>query len=172
VSTRGDVVVRAETWSDHAAIRRVNEAAFPTAEEANLVEALRRSGLVLLSLVAERDGVVVGHILFSRMWIDAARGPTDVVALAPMAIAPPDQRKGIGGGLIRAGLDALRAAGERAVIVVGHAEYYPRFGFSTGLTRSIESPFSSDVFMALELVPGALSGVSGRVRYPPEFGVA
>jgi putative acetyltransferase len=166
-----EVVIRHEALADAREIRQVNEAAFGGAEEADLIESLRSEGLVLSSIVAESDGQVVGHILFSRMWIDAPTGPVSVVALAPMAVVPRYQRLGIGGNLIRFGLDTLRGLGERIVIVVGHAEYYPRFGFSSGLAASLESPFSRDVFMALELSSGALAGISGRVRYPAAFGI-
>jgi len=167
----GNVIIRAKAPADHAMIRHVNEAAFGGSEEADLVEALRTAGGVLLSVVAESDGLIVGHILFSRMWIDTAAGPIDAVALAPMAVLPECQRREIGGRLIRHGLTALRGLGERIVIVVGHAEYYPRFGFSRAQAGSLEGPFSRESFMALELSPGALEGVRGRVRYPPAFGL-
>lgn len=165
------VGIRAEVPTDHAAIRQVNEAAFGTSEEADLVESLRRDGLVLLSLVAESGGRVVGHILFSRMSIDTPNGAIVAAALAPMAVSPEFQRQGIGGRLIRDGLDNLRRLGEQLVIVVGHPEYYPRFGFSSALAGSLESPFPSEVFMALELRAGALHGIRGRVRYPDAFGL-
>jgi putative acetyltransferase len=86
------------------------------------------------------------------------------VALAPVAVLPRYQRQGIGRRLIRHGLDTLRGPGERVVIVVGHPEYYPRFGFSSALACSLESPFAPEAFMALELSPGALKGIRGRVR--------
>ncbi len=164
-------MIRAETATDHSSIRHVNEAAFGGAEEADLVEALRTEGVVLLSLVAEVDDRIVGHILFSRMSIETPAGAVAVVALAPVAVLPQYQRQGIGGNLIRHGLDALRGMGERIVIVVGHPAYYPRFGFSTGLARSLEHPFPLDVFMALDLTPGALDGIHGQVRYPVAFGL-
>jgi putative acetyltransferase len=165
------MIVRTETEADYPAIRQVNEAAFGTTEEADLVEALRGGGLVLLSLVAESDGLVVGHILFSRMSIETPDGTIPAVALAPMAVSPRYQRQGIGGRLIRRGLDTLKDRAERIVIVVGHAAYYPRFGFSAATAAALESPFPSDVFMALELSPGALAQVRGRVRYPEAFGI-
>lgn len=166
-----DVIIRTEAASDHSMIRQVNEAAFGGIDEADLVEALRAEGTVLLSCVADRSGQVVGHVLFSRMWIDTATGAIDAVALAPMAVLPEYQRQGIGQRLIPYGLDVLRGAREQIVIVVGHPEYYPRFGFSRALTRSLESPFPPDPFMALELRPGALNGVRGRVRYARAFGI-
>ena len=164
------VTIRSEIATDSLMIRQVNEAAFGGIDEADLVEALRAEGTGLLSCVADRSGQVVGHVLFSRMWIDTATGEIDAVALAPMAVLPEYQRQGIGRRLIPYGLDGLQSDGEQIVIVVGHPRYYPRFGFSTALTRSLESPFPSDAFMALELRPGALDGVRGRVRYARAFG--
>ena len=152
-------------------IRTVNESAFGGAEEADLIEALRNDDDVLLSLVAELDREVVGHIMFSRMAIVTGTGAIDAVALAPVAVLPQYQRQGIGARLTQHGLEALRDRGERIVIVVGHAAYYPRFGFSTELARALESPFPPDVFMALALSAGALDDIHGRVRYPRAFGL-
>jgi putative acetyltransferase len=149
----------------------VNEAAFGGREEADLVEALRADGAVLLSLVADVDGQVVGHVLFGRMSIATHSGDVPAVALAPMAVAPAHQRQGIGSQLIPAGLALLRSLGEQIVIVVGHPAYYPRFGFSSETAAALDGPFSRDAFMALELAPGALDGVRGRVRYPVAFGI-
>jgi putative acetyltransferase len=166
-----DVIVRPEEAGDYARIGEVNVAAFGGTEEAVIVEALRREGAVLLSLVAVLDGVIVGHILFSRMSIETSGGSLAAVALAPMAVMPEQQRRGIGGKLITAGLAELRRMGERIVLVVGHAGYYPRFGFSTDRARALESPFPVEVFMALELSPAALEGIQGRVKYPAAFGL-
>lgn len=154
-----------------AAIREVNRAAFGGSEESDLVENIRASGRLLLSLVAEVERQVVGHILFSRMWIESQSSHWEAVALAPIAVSPGHQGKGIGSRLVLEGLDLLRSQGERIVIVVGHADYYPRFGFSTEKANSIESPFPRDVFMALELETGALKDVQGSVKYPPAFGI-
>jgi putative acetyltransferase len=165
------VVVRVETPDDGTAIGLVNQAAFGGEDEARLVEALRTEDLALISLVAEVEDRIVGHVLFSRMAIETAAGTVPAVALAPVAVLPGYQRQGVGGRLIRRGLDLLRDRGEQIVIVVGHAAYYPRFGFSTDKARALGSPFARDVFMALELSPGALEGVDGRVRYPAAFGI-
>ena len=166
------VTIRNEkAGADQPAIYAVNAAAFGRPDEAKLVDALRGEGVVLASLVAEFAGSVVGHILFSRMWIVTESGEVAAAALAPMAVAPQYQGRGIGGRLIRDGLDALRRQGEEIAIVLGHRDYYPRFGFSSGAARFLESPFPPDAYMAMELKPGALDGVRGRVRYPAAFGL-
>ncbi len=149
----------------------MNEAAFARSDEADLIDGLRAEGAVLLSFVAELDGQIAGHILFSRMTVETPQGPLAAVALAPMAVLPDHQRRGIGSRLIRRGLDELRGRGERIVIVLGHQRYYPRFGFSPEKARYLASPFPPDAFMALELVDGALGGVHGTVRYPSAFGL-
>jgi putative acetyltransferase len=165
------VVIRPENAGDRAAVRSVNQAAFGQPDEADLVDRLRSEGLVLVSLVAEYRTQVEGHILFSRMWIDTSAISIQAAALAPMAVAPPYQRQGIGERLIRSGLDRLRMLGEEIVIVVGHPDFYLRFGFTTEKARSLESPFPRPAFMALELSPNALDGVCGKVRYPAAFGL-
>lgn len=147
----------------------MNESAFERRDEADLVDGLRREGAVLLSLVAEVNEEIVGHILFSRMWIDNGGGSTAAVALGPMAVLPSRQSQGIGGRLIGGGLDRLRDRGEDIVIVLGHPEYYGRFGFSVGKARGLESPFPPHAFMAIELRMDALVGIRGKVRYPVAF---
>jgi len=171
VSTDNGVICRAEKPEEHAATRLIDEAAFGRADEAELVENLREEGVVLASFVAELEKQAVGHIVFSRISIATASGRVPAVALAPMAVLPELQRRGIGGKLVTHGLDWLREQGERIVIVFGHPKYYPRFGFSTGKARSLESPFPPEAFMALNLQPGALDGVRGRVKYPDSFGL-
>jgi putative acetyltransferase len=116
---------------ERSMIRAVNEAAFGGSEEADLVDKLRGDEHALLSLVAELDGGIVGHILFSRMSIGTSAGPVSAVALAPLAVHPDHQHKRIGSLLVQHGLELLRGRGEKIVIVVGHPDYYPRFGFST-----------------------------------------
>jgi len=165
-------VIRPEIPADHAAIREVNRLAFGGGDEARLVAALRAGGYVRVSLVAEEGGRVVGHILFGDLPIVTAVGTVEALALAPLAVLPSHQRRGIGSLLVREGLRACREAGHRIVVVLGHPEYYPRFGFSAGLAWRLKSPFSGPAFMAAELVPGALEGVGGEVRYPPPFGLA
>jgi putative acetyltransferase len=165
-----NVVVRPEAITDHAAIRQVNGLAFGGEDEARLVDALRDSGHVRTSLVAEADGVVVGHILFSDLPIMTQKGEVMGLSLAPLAVVPSHQRRGIGSMLAREGLRVCRDAGHRVVVVLGHPEFYPRFGFSANMGEPLKSPYSGPAFMALELVPGALRGIEGEVRYPPPFG--
>jgi len=163
--------IRDELAGDRVQIRIVNEAAFGRADEADLIDNLRAEGAILLSLVAELDGQIVGHILFSRMSIETEGGSVAAVSLAPMAVLPGHQRQHIGTQLVRHGLDRLRDRGERIVIVLGHEHYYPRFGFSCEMARDLKSPFPPEAFMAMELVEGALDGVRGSVRYAAAFGL-
>jgi putative acetyltransferase len=165
------VAVREETANDLEAIRDVNRQAFGQVDEARLVDALRDGGYARLSLVADEGGRVVGHVLFSDLPIVMQTGTLHALALAPVAVLPIRQRQGIGSRLVREGLRACAEAGHRVVIVLGHANYYPRFGFSARLAEPLKSPFSGPTFMALELVEGALADVTGVVRYPPPFGL-
>ena len=157
--------------AERTAIRAVNEAAFGGAYEADLVDQLRGSDYALISLVAELESRIVGHIMFSRMWIKTSSGLLSAVALAPVAVLPGHQRKGIGSLLVQRGLELSRGRDEEIVIVVGHPDYYPRFGFSSAKAKSLESPFPREAFMALELRLGVLDGIEGLVVYPSAFGI-
>lgn len=156
--------------AEHApAIAALHRAAFGGAFEAHLVERLHRDGLVLVSLVALDKDDVVGHVLLSRLAVALDGRAIEAAALAPVAVRPERQRQGIGAALIRAALDRTRTLGIEAIFVLGHAEYYPRFGFSPALAAKFEAPFRGDTFMALALSPGALAGTRGFVRYPKAF---
>lgn len=168
---KGMIEFRPEAPEDRAVIHAINQAAFDGAFEAELVDQLREDGLFLLSLVATIDGAVIGHVLFSRLDVTLDGRAVAAAALAPVAVLPEFQRRGIGSRLIEEGLAALPARGINAVFVLGHEDYYPRFGFSPELARRFASPFPVDAFMALELVPRALDGKSGQVTYPPAFGI-
>jgi putative acetyltransferase len=163
--------VRAETDSDREAIRAINVSAFQRPDEADLVERLRSDGSVVASLVAENHERIVAHVLFTRLTIRTPHGDVAAVALAPLAVLPEHQRQHVGSTLVQESIRILRDRGEQIVLVLGHPDYYPRFGFSADLTRGLRSPFSGPAFMALELRPGALQGMAGEVRYPPAFGV-
>lgn len=165
------IVVREEQAGDVAAIRVVHERAFPQHAEADLVDTLRANGAVTLSLVAVLDDAVVGHILFSPATIEGEHGVAPAVGLAPMAVLPEHQRQGIGSALVAAGLAQLRASEHGLVIVLGHPEYYPRFGFEParrlGITCTFDVP--DEVFMAQELRRGACLAGGGLARYRPEL---
>lgn len=164
------MLIRPEDKGDVAAIGEVHRKAFGRVAEAALVDRLRDANIVVVSLVAEDREALAGHILFSRLPIHTGSGVVDAVALAPLAVVPERQRQGIGSMLVRRGLGTCHDAGETIVLVLGHPHYYSRFGFSAGLTRTLNSPYSGEAFMALELMPGALAGVVGDVRYPAAFG--
>lgn len=165
--------IRPAVESDAAVIRRINEDAFGGAEEADLVEALRVDGDVLVELVACHGPAVIGHILFSRLAIEGGEAESvPAAALAPMAISPAHQNSGIGSTLVREGLAACRDRGIGAVVVLGHPKYYPRFGFSAANAAHLRAPFSGEAFMSLELVPGALDIDAASVRYAAAFGLA
>lgn len=165
------IVVRQEQPPDAARVRQVNEEAFGRPDEADLVETLHRQGDVTLSLVAELNGEIVGHILFSPVRVVSEKGEWAAVALGPMGVRPPYQREGIGSRLVRAGLAACRQAGERVVFVLGHPSYYPRFGFEPSRPYDIACEYDvrPEVFMVLALEAGALASREGVVHYRPAF---
>jgi putative acetyltransferase len=162
--------IRAERTDDHAAVRALNKAAFESPLESKLVDALREQAEPTISLVAEDEGVVVGHIMFSPV-AHADDPKLRVIGLAPMAVSPDRQRLGIGSRLVEAGLAQCREMGFVAAIVLGHPEYYPRFGFlpskDFGIVSKYEVP--PEVFMAMELQPEALDDKKGRMVYHPAF---
>ncbi|MGI5175400.1 GNAT family N-acetyltransferase [Dactylosporangium sp. CA-152071] len=164
-------VTRVETAADEPAVRAVNLAAFPTAEEADLVDALRADPAWIdgLSVVAAgEDGEAVGYALLTRCHI----GGEPALALAPCSVLPRVQRQGAGSAAIRAALDAARAMGEHTVVVLGHAEYYPRFGFGRASQFGIRAPFDvpDEALMAMALRDG-VEVPSGTIAYAPPFGV-
>jgi putative acetyltransferase len=180
------ITIRPETRTEVDAVRRLNRSAFDGPVEAAIVDALRAHCDDLLSLVAldpEDEDAVVGHILFSPVTIDPEdpddrepRGAgTGGMGLAPMAVLPGRQRRGIGTALVHRGLADLRERGCPFVVVLGHPGYYPRFGFRPASRFGLRSQWdgvADEAFMALELRSGALDGVRGAVRYRPEFEAA
>ncbi|MGJ0489872.1 GNAT family N-acetyltransferase [Methylobacter sp.] len=162
--------IRHENKKDAASIQAVNKAAFESAAEAGLVDALREQAHPVISLVADDGGVIVGHILFSPVAL-LGHPELKIMGLAPMAVSPAHQRKGTGSALVRAGLEACRKLGFRAVVVLGHPEFYPRFGFlpSTRFDIDCEYEVPEDVFMVMELQPGYLAGATGTIKYHAAF---
>jgi len=164
------ISIRPEQPSDWSAVARVNRSAFGSPFEAELVDSLRKRAAPLVSLVAELEGVVIGHILFTPVSLMGHAG-LNLMGLGPMAVAPEHQREGIGSLLVRAGLEHCRAMGVGAVVVLGHPQYYPRFGFRPAARQGIHCQYDAPVeaFMLLELLPGYLGGTSGTIQYHPAF---
>ena len=162
--------VARERPEQRAEVLALNRAAFKGEEEVRIIEALTRDGVDVLSLVAMDGAKISGHILFSRLGVEVDGRKVAAAALAPMAVLPDCQGRGIGTALVRKGLGLLSEQGFEAVIVVGHTEFYQRFGFLPSLARHLASPFQGlDAFMAVELRPGALQGTSGVCLYPAAF---
>jgi putative acetyltransferase len=168
IAEEDPVIVREENAADVEAVRAVNLAAFPGPDEANLVDALREDG-VAVSLVAEVDGEIVGHLMLSRIAIGAA--VDRAVALAPMSVRPARQRAGVGSALVEAAITWARGRGYDAIVVLGHPSYYPRFGFVPAAPHGIRCPYDApdDAWMVLELSTGALAPLDGVVQYAPAF---
>ena len=166
------MTIREERPGDVQEVRRVNELAFGQRTEADLVDRLRRSCPgASLSLVAD-DCAIVGHILFTPVVIERSGAPLVGMGLAPMAVLPERQRSGIGTRLVEDGLQLLRDRGCPFVVVVGHPEYYPRFGFERASAHGLASQWEGipdEAFMVLPLDAPALAGVTGVARYRPEF---
>jgi putative acetyltransferase len=162
--------IRVEEEHDWPAVRAVNESAFETSAEANLVEALREQAAPLVSLVAVNEASVVGHILFSPVTL-SGHPELKIMGLAPMAVTTQYQNQGVGTLLVRAGLDECSELGFGAVVVLGHPGYYPRFGFAPaarfGIVCEYEVP--EDAFMVVELRSAYLRGASGTIRYHAAF---
>ena len=163
-------MIRDASPADFPAIRAVLTTAFPTPAEADLVERLRAEGDARVELVAYEGEGPIGCILYSPLRIERADRALDCAALAPLAVLPAYQNRGVGGRLIEAGNERCRALGLCAIIVLGHPAYYPRFGFSPEAAESLDAPFSGRSFMALALEPGALKA-GGKVHYAHAFGI-
>ncbi len=166
--------IRPEAPADIAAIHRVNERAFDTSAEADIVDELRRVCPRFLSLVAEVDGAVVGHVLFTSVTVDSAPD-LEGTGLAPLAVDPDYQRQGIGSALVATGLEVLRDQECPFVIVLGHPEFYPRFGFEPASAHRLATQWEGvpdEAFMVRVFDARALEDVSGVARYRDEFDAA
>ena len=167
--------IRPEQPEDIPAIHHLNERAFDTPAEADLVDRLREEVEPFISLVAvdhsPDGGRVVGHILFTPVTIEPSRPDLRICGLAPMAVHPDRQRQGIGSLLVEAGLSACRIAGYHVVVVLGHPEFYPRFGFRPAAPLGITSRYDvgPEYFMVLDVVEGGPRGVHGIISYHPIF---
>lgn len=163
--------IREEQPSDIEKIWEVNSEAFKTEAEANLVNALRNSGCTYNSLVAETETNIVGHILFTPVELSGDDNKLKIMGLAPMAVYSQYQNKGIGSKLVTAGLELCKLQGYDAVVVLGHPNYYPRFGFVPSVKYGIKSEYEvpDDVFMILELAPNTLKEHKGIIKYHEEF---
>ena len=168
---KNGTIIRPEREADFAAVLRLHREAFGEDEVPRIVELLRRSEAYVpeLSLLAEVDGEIVGHVILSRGRLDDRR----VLALGPIGVLPAHQRRGIGSELMRVSLERARELGHELVVLLGHPWYYPRFGFVRAATLGItgERDWEGDAFMALELVPGGARG-GGRFTFPPAFDAA
>jgi len=164
--------IRQEQKSDHKKVYEINKMAFNQENESMLIDKIRAGDSFIpeLSLVAELEGEIVGHILFSKIKI-LGKDEYESLALGPMAVVPKHQKQGIGGKLITTGLEIAKKLGFESVIVVGHKDYYPKFGFKRASLWGIKCPFEvpDEAFMAIELVENSLKNKAGTVQYPKEF---
>jgi len=155
------IAIRSETVDDRDAVYRVHAAAFGRPAEADLVDRLRPAARPQVSLVAVEDGEVVGHVFFSPVTVESSAAVFTAFGLAPLAVLPGFQRRGVGTALVREGLRACRRLGHHIVFVLGHPEYYPRFGFETAAARALTSVY--------DVRPEAFMVAEGTVKYRPEF---
>lgn len=167
------IVVRSEKPEDYQNIYEINKVAFGGEVEARLVNNLRKTKWFIpeLSLVAEKEGKIVGHILFSVIHRKTDSNRIPVLALAPMAVLPDYQKQGIGSLMIKEGLKKCKKLGYKIVVLVGHPDYYPRFGFVKASEKGLKLPFDApdEAFMVNEIIPNSLTGIIGTIEYPPEF---
>lgn len=166
------MIIRQETSHDFQAVYEINHLAFEQEGESQLIEKIRKGETFVpeLSLVAEQNEKIIGHILFSKIKIIGEQSSPSL-ALAPMSVHPDFQNKGIGSQLITTGLQIAKNLNFEHVIVLGHKDYYPKFGFQKASKWNIRCPFEvpDDHFMAIELEEGSLENKSGLVEYPPVF---
>lgn len=169
------MIVRRIAPGDFDAVDAVHRAAFASTAfgyqgEADLVRALHADGDALVSLIAETEGEIVGHALFSTLAVEADGVPLRAAGLAPVGVLPVLHGMGIGSALIRKGIEHLHAHAIQIGFVLGHPDYYPRFGYSAKTALPFASPFAGPHFMALLLDKAVILPESGRARYAPAFG--
>ena len=166
------ITIRPEQPDDIAAVRAINETAFGEPTEATIVDSLRNACPDAVSIVAVEDDRILGHIFFSPVFVSGGQEVAQGMGLAPMAVLPERQRHGIGSMLVQAGIDAMRERNCPFIIVLGHPEYYPRFGFAPASHHGLSCQWDGvpdEAFMVLILDEPAMAGVSGAARYRDEF---
>ncbi|MFX1521000.1 MAG: GNAT family N-acetyltransferase [Promethearchaeota archaeon] len=167
-----EIRIRQEVKEDYKRVYEINKMAFGQENESKLIEKIRRGPNFVpeLSLVAEKDNEIVGHILFSKMKI-VGESEYETLMLAPLAVIPKLQKQGIGGKLIKKGIEKAIELGFDSIIVVGHKDYYPKFGFQKASKWGVQCPFEvpEGAFMAIELTEKALENKAGVVQFPEEF---
>lgn len=163
--------IHEENFADINTIWNINADAFETEAEANLVNALRDSGCTFISLVAETDNIIVGHVLFTPVELTGNKNKLKIMGLAPMAVLHQYQNKGIGSKLVKTGIEHCKSQGYDVVVVLGHPGYYPKFGFVPSVAYGIKSEYEvpDEAFMILELVPDSLKDHRGTIKYHELF---
>lgn len=173
-----EINIREEKQTDYDAVFKLIENAFENLtlsdhREQFLVQKLRKSNAFIpeLSMVAETENKIVGHILLTKLKIKNGQDEFDSLALAPVSVLPEYQSKGIGGMLIRAAHKKARELGHKSIVLLGHEKYYPKFGYKRADNFGIELPFDvpKENCMVIELTENGLNGVNGTVEYPKEF---
>jgi putative acetyltransferase len=166
------VTIRPEHPDDIVSVRALNEKVFGQPTEAAIVDSIRATCPDAVSLVAVDDSQIVGHIFFSPVFVSGERGTIQGMGLAPMAVLPERQRQGVGSKLVQAGIDVIRERNCPLIIVLGHPEYYPRFGFVPASLHGLSCQWDGvpdEAFMALILDEATMTNVSGTIRYRDEF---
>lgn len=172
------LTIREEEIKDYNEVEKVVEESFKTAEfsdkdEHNLVRRLRNSNEFIkeLSLIAEEENKILGHVLLTKALIKAESTYYETLALAPLAVLPEYQKSGIGKNLMNKAIERARELGYKSIVVLGHENYYPKFGFEKASKYGVKAPFEvpDEAYMILELLPGGLNGVSGIVEYSKAF---
>ncbi|MDU5110211.1 MAG: N-acetyltransferase [Clostridium sp.] len=172
------LTIREEEIKDYNEVKKVVEESFKTAEfsdkdEHNLVRRLRNSNEFIkeLSLIAEEENEILGYVLLTKALIKGESTSYETLALAPLAVLPKHQKSGIGKNLMNKAIERAKELGYKSIVVLGHENYYPKFGFEKASKYGVKAPFEvpDEAFMILELLPGGLNGVSGIVKYSKAF---
>lgn len=174
-----DITIRQEQTEDYGAVHKTVELAFKDVEESDhsepfLVDKLRQTDAFVpeLSLVAETDGKIIGHILLTKVEIVSENNSVTSLGLAPVSVLPKYQKQGVGSALIREAHKRATELGYGSIVLLGHKDYYPKFGYKQAIDFGIEFPFDvpHEYCMVIELRPKALKGVRGKIKYARPFG--